>query len=74
MSGNGATNGHPSTVLGLISRISSALPPGFLMLIIINVIFLALVMHFIDDMQYERTSMAMKVLDSCVTPDKGKAP
>jgi hypothetical protein len=43
----------------------SALPPAFTLLLVINVIFLALVMWFIDDQIQQRTELVAKVIEHC---------
>jgi hypothetical protein len=52
-------------VASLGRALITALPPGFLLLCLLNVIFLGCVMWFIDHMQAQRTELVAKVLDRC---------
>jgi hypothetical protein len=58
------------TVTGAVSKLGqsliTALPPGFLLLCIINILFLGIVMWFLDDQVAQRTSMVGKLLDQCM--------
>jgi hypothetical protein len=57
-------------VVGAVSRLSQSLittlPPAFLMLVLMNVGFLALVMWFLNGQMEARTVMVSKVLDRCM--------
>ena len=58
------------SVVGAVSRLSQSLittlPPAFLMLVLMNVGFLALVMWFLNGQMEARTVMVSKVLDRCM--------
>jgi hypothetical protein len=45
----------------------SALPPAFLMLVLINAAFLGCVMWFVDHQLTERTKLMEAVVDRCFT-------
>jgi len=65
----GENNNETVTVTGAVSKLGTALigamPPAFTLLLVINVIFLGLVMWFIDDQIHQRTELVEKVIDSC---------
>lgn len=43
-----------------------ALPPAFLLLCLINAIFIGLVMYFLDHQLDQRTQLVAKLVDSCM--------
>jgi len=61
---------EPHGIVGQLARTSekliSALPPAFLLLVLINVIFLALVMWFLNAQMAQRTTMIEKFADRCM--------
>jgi hypothetical protein len=58
------------TIPGMVGRLGQSLittlPPGFLLLCLINVAFLGVVMWFLDDQMAQRTHMADKLFDRCM--------
>ena len=58
------------TIPGAVARVSQtligALPPAFVLLLLINVIFLGIVMWFIDDQIQQRTELVEKVIERCL--------
>lgn len=44
----------------------TALPPAFLLLVLINVAFLAMVMYFIDHQLSQRTRLVNTLVDKCM--------
>lgn len=62
-SGNG-------TVVGAAARLGQsligALPPAFLLLVLLNCAFLALVMWFVDTQLKQRTELVGKLVDRCM--------
>lgn len=61
MSANG--NG---TIAKIGQSLISALPPAFLLLVLINVIFIGVTMWFLDDQMAQRTHMAEQLFDRCL--------
>ena len=59
------------TIVGATTRISErligALPPAFLLLVLINVAFLGMVMWFLNNQIAERTRLVSQLLDRCMT-------
>jgi len=57
-------------IVGEVAKISdkliSTLPPAFLLLVLINVIFLALVMWFLNAQMAQRTTMIGNLADRCM--------
>lgn len=57
-------------MVGAVSRLGNALigalPPAFLLLILLNVAFLTMVMWFLDDQLSQRTKMAEKLFERCM--------
>jgi hypothetical protein len=60
----------PGTLPGAVSRIGqsliTALPPAFLMLVLLNVAFLGLVMWFLTDQLHGRDMMAQQLFNRCM--------
>lgn len=58
------------TVVGAASRLGqaliSALPPAFLLLVLINAAFLGLVLWFLNNQQAQRTELVGKLVDRCM--------
>lgn len=58
------------TILGRVERLSQsligALPPAFLMLVLINAIFIGVVLWFLADQMDSRTELAGKIIDRCL--------
>lgn len=54
-----------SGLIGLADRLIVALPPSFLMLCAMNLIFLWLVMHFVSDQMDTRMALLSKVIEHC---------
>lgn len=61
---------EPQTIPGAAARLGqsliSALPAPFLLLMLINVAFLAVVLWFVDDQMESRTVLAEKIIDRCM--------
>jgi len=57
------------TISDAASKISqsliSSLPPAFLVLVVLNSLFLGLVLWFINDQISQRTQLVSKVIDRC---------
>jgi hypothetical protein len=72
-------DGDQSNVPGAVSKISqsliSALPPAFLLLVLINAGFLGMVMWFLNNQMEQRTVLVQKLIDRCmdIAVDAGKA-
>jgi hypothetical protein len=58
--------GAVGALADLGARVVTALPPAFLLLVLINVAFLGVVMWFLDDQIAQRTHMAEKLFDRCM--------
>lgn len=58
------------TILGRAERLGqsliTALPTQFLFLVLLNCIFLACVMFFLDDQMDSRTQLAGRIIDHCL--------
>lgn len=58
------------TIPGAVARVSqsliSALPPAFLLLVLINAAFIGVVLWFLDDQLDQRTQLVGKLLDHCM--------
>ena len=66
---SGSRNGSKGVIAGafdLSNRLVSALPPAFLMLVLINALFIALVFWFMDSQSKQRTAMVEKLVDKCM--------
>lgn len=65
------TNTNPTnpSLVGSITRVSQALigalPPAFLMLLILNIGFLGIVLWFLDDQLDQRMQMAKLIISHC---------
>ena len=61
---------EPQTIPGLAARLGqsliSALPPAFLLLCLINAVFIGLVLWFLDDQLDQRTKLVGKLVDRCM--------
>jgi hypothetical protein len=65
-----STDQPPQTVVGMASRLSDSLlrtlPPAFVLLVLLNCVFLGLVMWFISSEQGQRDALYGKVVDRCM--------
>lgn len=52
-------------LMGLADKLIAALPPTFIMLCGINLVFLWLVMHFVGDQMDTRMALLSKVIEHC---------
>jgi len=52
--------------IDLLGKLGGSLPPVFLMLLLINMLFLGLVLWFIDDQIQQRTELVEKVIEHCL--------
>jgi len=76
------TEAEHQGVVAQVARIGDslirALPPAFLLLILINAAFLGMVMWFVDNQSAQRNAMVSVLLNRCMeiayhaTPDGGK--
>jgi len=61
---------EPHGIVGQVARLGdrmiSTLPPAFLLLVLINVMFLALIMWFLNSQMMQRTQMMEKFADRCM--------
>lgn len=57
-------------IIGQVARTSdkliTTLPPAFLLLFLLNLIFVALVMWFLNNQLEQRTSLVDKLVDRCM--------
>jgi hypothetical protein len=58
--------GIVSTLGNLGQSIVATLPPAFLILVLLNLGFLGLVFHFLDDVSGQRTILLQEVLHGCI--------
>jgi len=58
------TTNRGAALLTLARSIVAALPPPFLMLVLLNVMFLAAVMWFLSDQTQQRVSFATRTMDT----------
>ena len=74
MSGNG--HGRPTTTAGMLSLLSeklvSALPPAFLLLVLLNIVFLGITAYVFSHNTEARNVMLAKVLDACLLERKAQ--
>jgi uncharacterized protein (UPF0333 family) len=64
-----ADDGNPtitSTVSKLGQSVIGALPPAFLLLCLINAIFIGVVMWFLDSQLKQRTELVSEVVNKCM--------
>jgi hypothetical protein len=66
-----AINGNGGLV-GLGKSLITALPPVFIVLILLNAGFIAFVMWFLDDQLNQRDRMAQQLFDRCMAVMLGK--
>lgn len=66
MSNNPEPRSLTAALAALGTGLIAALPPAFLMLVVINTIFLAVVMAFLNGQMEQRTAMANRILDHCL--------
>lgn len=69
----------PSSLIGIagdIGRAVSSLPPGFLILCLINVGFLWLVLSFVEHQLDQRNALVKTIVEQCALakPPKGSEP
>ena len=50
----------------LSNRLVTALPPAFLVLVLMNMFFLGMVLWFLDAQAKQRSSMVEKMVDRCM--------
>jgi hypothetical protein len=69
---NGPRNGSPGNkgvlvgVVDLSQKIVATLPPAFLLLVLINALFIGVVMWFLDSQAKQRTELVEKLIDRCM--------
>jgi hypothetical protein len=58
-------------IVGSITDVAKAavgaLPPAFLMLVILNIVFIGLVMWFLDSQIATRTHLVERIVETCLT-------
>ncbi len=59
-------NDQPESHTGLLRSIVTALPPGFLLLTILNVVMLYVVMQNIENQNDQRMKILMSVIERCL--------
>jgi hypothetical protein len=64
MANNGANGG--SVLAGISEKLIRALPPAFLLLVILNIVFLGMAAYVFQHNTEVRNQMLSKVLDSCL--------
>ena len=68
--GNGSSqNGSKGVIAGafdLSSKLITALPPAFLMLMLMNVIFMGIVMWFLNSQMHMRVEMIEALMNKCL--------
>jgi hypothetical protein len=61
---------QPQGLVGLAARVSDTilrtLPPAFVLLVLLNCVFLSLVMWFISSEQQQRNALYGKLVDRCM--------
>lgn len=67
---NGGRNGVIGGIVGVCKSAISSLPPPFLMLVLLNALFIAAVMWFLDAQQARRTDLFEKLIDHCIEKEK----
>lgn len=66
MEENRTTGSVTAEALKLGDRIVAALPPAFLLLVLMNVGFLGMVLYFLNNQMEQRMALATKILDACL--------
>ena len=61
-----------ASILGTIGLVAGSLPAPFLALLLVNVVFLAVVVWFLRDVQAQRVELLTRVLESCMQIETGK--
>lgn len=64
MANNGANGGN--VLAGISEKLIRALPPAFLLLVILNIVFLGMAAYVFQHNTEVRNQMLSKVLDSCL--------
>ena len=61
---------QPTGIIGLATRVGDdlirALPPAFLLLVVLNLCFLGMVMWFINSQQSARNSLVNTIVSKCM--------
>jgi hypothetical protein len=61
---------EPRGVVGVVSQVSrsliGALPPAFIMLVLINAAFIGMVLWFLDNQLDQRMKTFNRILDACL--------
>jgi hypothetical protein len=53
--------------IDLSKSVVAALPPAFLLLVLINIAFIGFVMWFLEDQLHQRDKMAEQLFDRCMS-------
>lgn len=67
------TNGEKSVIgsaLDMGNKIVAALPPTFLLLVLINAVFIVAMLWFIDHQMEQRLTLANRILEHCLQKEK----
>ena len=65
MSDANGNKGLLETSVGMFGKLAGTLPPVFIMLLFVNLIFLALVMWFLSHQMDEKLAVLNKIIDHC---------
>ena len=67
MADEGDRAGIRGGIVDLGRSLIGALPPAFIMLVMINAIFIGAILWFLDNRMTERTALVDKIVDHCLT-------
>ena len=63
-------NGRHGLLAGVSDKLIRALPPAFLLLVILNVVFLAVASWVFQHNTEQRNALLTKIIESCLLKDK----
>ena len=61
------TDAERQTWAGMVTRVTTSLPPGFLALLLINMVFIGMTYWFLNTQIEGRVAMVTKIIDACMT-------
>jgi uncharacterized membrane-anchored protein YitT (DUF2179 family) len=67
-------NGKYSGVTGMAHRLIAVLPPAFLLLVVLNIVFIGFLVWFLDHNATQRNDLLTKIVAGCLKLDKGDSP
>lgn len=74
MSGGNGNGSKPTTAAGMLSSLSeklvAALPPAFLLLVLLNIVFLGVASYVFAHNTNVRNAMLTKIIDACLLPQR----